>query len=391
MKVCLAPFWLLWNSRLGGHVWVYLNWVLGCRDNGCDLVLLEILRPNETPEGALERLYGVRGMLESLEIEADVALLLTADQEKRLQPVREELDSLTIPLDAATEDADLLLSLIYELDPSVVSRFRRTAMVDIDPGLLQHWISEGQLHVTPHDLYFTIGETVGKPGAQFPDCGIDWVYTPPPVHLPSWPVTTCGSDAPLTTVGNWWGVSERSGEEVINNEKRTSFVEYLDLPMRTGLPLELTLFLRDERDPAWRELTSQGWRVRSSLEVCPDPMSYRKYIRDSRGEFSCAKPSCMRFQNAWVSDRTICYLASGKPVVVQHTGPSEFLPDAAGMFRFQNREEAIDALEIIEADYEAQCRLARVLAEEIFDAKKVVRAVLERVMDLKDCRKPSTG
>jgi hypothetical protein len=90
------------------------------------------------------------------------------------------------------------------------------------------------------------------------------------------------------------------------------------------------------------------------------------------------KPSCVRLQNAWISDRTLCYLASGKPAVVQHTGPSRFLPDAAGLFRFRNLDEAVRDLDIVAADYDQQCRLARALAEEHFDARKVVQRVLER-------------
>ena len=114
--------------------------------------------------------------------------------------------------------------------------------------------------------------------------------------------------------------------------------------------------------------------------VASTPWDYQRYIQDSRGEFSCVKPACVRLQNAWVSDRTLCYLASAKPAVVQHTGPSRFLPDAAGMFRFRDLLEAARCLEQVAADYERQCRLARALAEEYFDARKVVGRVLERAL-----------
>jgi hypothetical protein len=98
----------------------------------------------------------------------------------------------------------------------------------------------------------------------------------------------------------------------------------------------------------------------------------------SRGEWSAAKPSCAKLQNAWVSDRTLCYLASGKPVVVQHTGPSAILPDASGMHRFATLGQAVAALERVQADYAEQCRLARALAEEHFAAERVVPRVLDR-------------
>jgi glycosyltransferase involved in cell wall biosynthesis len=88
----------------------------------------------------------------------------------------------------------------------------------------------------------------------------------------------------------------------------------------------------------------------------------------------------MRLANAWVSDRTLCYLASGKPAIVQHTGPSRFLPDAEGLFRFRNLDEAARALTAAESDYERHCRQARALAEEYFDARKVLAKLLERAL-----------
>ena len=84
------------------------------------------------------------------------------------------------------------------------------------------------------------------------------------------------------------------------------------------------------------------------------------------------KPSCVRLQNAWVSDRTLCYLASGKPAVVQHTGPSKILPDDEGMCRFRTPREALDCLRRVEAEYERHARAARSIVDEHFDARRVV-------------------
>jgi len=108
-----------------------------------------------------------------------------------------------------------------------------------------------------------------------------------------------------------------------------------------------------------------------------DSREYASYIGQSLGEFSCAKPSCIRLQNAWLSDRTLCYLAAGKPAVVQHTGPSRFIPEAAGLFRFHDLPEAVSCLEGVMHDYENQCRLARALVEERFDARKVAAQLLQ--------------
>ena len=117
--------------------------------------------------------------------------------------------------------------------------------------------------------------------------------------------------------------------------------------------------------------------MRDAWKVCPTPEDYRAYIQGSRAEFSCAKPSCRLLANAWISDRTICYLASAKPAVVEHTGPSSFLPEAEGLLRFRDLDEAAAAIAAVEADYERHSRHARELAEEHFDGEKVVRRVLE--------------
>jgi hypothetical protein len=114
--------------------------------------------------------------------------------------------------------------------------------------------------------------------------------------------------------------------------------------------------------------------------VASTPWGYQQYIQNSVGEFSCTKPSYVRLRNAWTSDRTLCYLASGKPAVVQHTGPSRFLPDAGGLFRFRTIEDAANCLEAVMADHERHRCLARALAEEYFDAPQVVGRVLEQAL-----------
>ena len=128
------------------------------------------------------------------------------------------------------------------------------------------------------------------------------------------------------------------------------------------------------------ELQKCGWRIRQSRQVTATPELYQQYIQRSRGEFSCAKPSYVKFQNAWISDRTICYLASGKPVVIQNTGPSSFLPNGEGMFRFSTLDQAVSAFEAINSDYERHCRAAREIAEANFDSKRVAEHILNTAL-----------
>ena len=367
----------------GGHFWVYMQYVLGLRRCGWDVYWLERFVPggDEARDQAavatfLERLaaFGLGGR----------AILEFGPDPKRFPGAPTEFGGLTAAeAHAVFGRAELLLNFNYAIDPELLGRFRRTALVDIDPGLLQFWISRGQLAVARHDVHFTTGETVGTEEARFPDCGIPWVHIHPPISLEDWPCASDPRHPAMTTVSGWdsnnWLVD---GPTTIENTKRVAFLRFKELPGRTRQPLELALFLRTAADAEDRCLMERhGWRIRPSPEVAGSPERYRAYIQGSRGEFSCAKPSCIRFQNAWVSDRTLCYLASGKPVVVQDTGPSRHLPDGEGMFRFSTLEQAAAALETVNQDYGRHSRAARALAETHFDAKRVAARILEIALD----------
>ncbi len=375
ITVCLAANTLYYPEG-GGHMWVYLNWALGLRALGCQVIWLEggvspLASPREVQAivTALKCRLGRYGLAERL--------VLWSWGSEPLPPVAAEG---CLDFEVAAE-VDLLLNLAYDIPPKLVKRFRRSALLDIDPGLLQIWMSKGQISVAPHDIYFTIGETVGRPQARFPDAGLKWEYVPPCVAVDWWPPCGAAADAPFTTVSHWYEKNEwvDDGIESYSNKKRDGFLPFLDLPRRTTHPLELALCLGDDEDE-WATLREWGWCVRDAQAVSSTPWDYQRYIQESFGEFSCVKPSCVRLQNAWISDRTLCYLASGKPAVIQHTGPSRCLPDSAGLFRFRDMQEAVSYLEAVAADYDRQCKLARALAEQYFDARKVVGRVLERAL-----------
>jgi len=360
----------------GGHRWVYLNWALGLRSLGYDVIWLEAVQPRSRACEVRANAATLRNQLEPYGLAERVALCSWTSKRLAAEIVEQYLTIDT----AAT--AELLLNMAYAAPEHVIRRFRRSVLIDIDPGLLQVWISTGGIKVAPHDVYFSIGETVGQPGARFPNAGLEWHYTPPCVALDWWPVCTARADAAFTTVSNWYTADEWMEDEqgVYANDKRDGFLPYLDLPQRSMQPLELALCLSPDECDERTGLEQKGWRVADSTAVACTPVEYQRYIQESRGEFSCVKPSCLRLQNAWISDRTLCYLASGKPAVVEHTGQSRFLPDASGLFRFRSLEEAARSLELVASDYESQCQLARQLAEEYFDATKVVGHVLERAL-----------
>ena len=284
-----------------------------------------------------------------------------------------------IDVTEAASEAELLINFRYEAHPNTVCRFRRTALIDIDPGLTQLWMARGQIEVARHDVYWSIGETVGTEHARFPSGGCDWQYTPPCVALDWWPVVEAPSDAAFTTISHWtaheWIVDDAG---FYKNCKRSGFEPYLGLTDRTTETLELALCLGNGEIDERSRLKELGWRVVDSWAVSAHPWDYQRYIQTSRGEFSCAKPSCIRLQNAWISDRTLCYLASGKPAMVQDTGPSKILPSRAGLCRFSSLEQAAEMLDDVSRNYETHCSLARSLVEERFDAKRVLRLFLER-------------
>jgi hypothetical protein len=366
-SVCIAANAIAYPAG-GGHLWVYLNWALGLRACGCRVIWLEVLHRTVPRAKAERRLRSLREKLAPFSLDADVVLVHPGE------PAVEAESPLTL---RDAWDVDLLLSLRYGLPGHIVRRFRRSALLDIDPGLLQSWMARGQVRVPPHDVYLTTGETVGRPGARFPSGGVAWRYVPPCVALESWTPHETPPDAPFTTVSHWeadW-MEDEGGQ--YRNDKRSGFEPFLDLPRRTSQTLELAIHLEEKDVAEPRRLEAMGWRVRDAWTVASTPIDYRRYIQESRGELSCAKPSCVRLESAWVSDRSLCYLASAKPVVVQHTGTSGILPDSGGMHRFKTIEEAVLALERIAADYGRECRLARALAEERFDAKRAARRVLE--------------
>ncbi|HZT96348.1 MAG TPA: hypothetical protein VFB34_05875 [Chloroflexota bacterium] len=364
--VCLGADCLYYPQ--GGHIWVYLNWALGLRKLGYQVIWLEQVEEGAPAHDTEDRFKVLRCVLEPYGLGDSIALCSHGSTVPTAEP--------SVDIEVAV-GSDVLLNLYPKMHSATVGRFHRTALIDTDPGLLQMWVSQGHIRLAPHTVYFSMGETVGQSGAPFPDLGLKWLYTPPCVALDWWPMHEAGPDAAFTTVSHWYGDEDWIEHEgrLFRNDKRSGFLPFLELPRCSGQALELALCF--DTDEEREELEGCGWRVKHSYQVSHTPWDYQRYVQCSLGEFSCAKPSCVIWQNAWISDRTLCYLASGKPAVVQHTGESRFLPHDAGLFRFRDLHEAVSYLELVATDYQRQCDLARGLAEAYFDAGVVVSRVLE--------------
>jgi hypothetical protein len=262
------------------------------------------------------------------------------------------------------------------MGPEILAPFRRTAVVDIDPGLTQLWWADGDLELEGYDAYFTVGENVALGRAPVPDGGVQWNYVPPCVDLDAWPACPPASDgAAWTTVTNWWpNGAELDGTDV-DNSKRAAFEPLFGVPARVPAPLELAIGAIGD-DEELELLGRNGWRVRDAEQIVATAELQRAYVQGSRGEFSAARGLYVEGRVGWLSDRTVCYLASGRPAVIQDTGAPSLLGHE-GLMTFVDADSAVAALTAAESDYEHHCRAARALAEEQFAGPVVAARVLE--------------
>lgn len=376
--IVVSPHHVATFPEGGGHFWVYMQYVLGLRQLGCQVYWLEQFNLDPETESGKATLQMFSERMQKFGMQDHFILYSTEKESEQISFVGRQSGE----VETLLAHTDLLLNFHYAVTGRILERFKRTALIDIDPGLLQFWISHNQLHVQPHDLYFTIGETVGTPRALFPDCGLKWTQIRPVVNLEAWPFTYRPEARSFTSISTWeiedWVVSEN--ESYYENSKRINYLRFANLPQNLDQELELAVFMTDEDADERSLMEAGGWKIRLSTEVAQTPEGYQAYIQGSRGEFSVVKPSCIFFQNAWMSDRSLCYLASGKPVVVQNTGPSAFLPDGDGLLRFSSAEQAIAAIDSINRSYLHHCRAAREIAEEYFDSRKVLSELLSRAL-----------
>jgi hypothetical protein len=374
LTVCLGTANTL-SYPQGGHLWVFLNWAAGFRAQGARIIWLDLIDPKNSAQAVRDGIALLKSRLEPFGLAGAVALVAPDGKS-----VPAECDTGCLGAEEATS-ADLLFDLRYDLPPSLVSRFRRTAFLDIDPGILQIAMSLRRVNPAPHDVYFTIGETVGQPGSRFPSLGLEWVHVPPCVSMEDWRVMPPLPDGAFTTVSHWevddWMVDHDG--LFYKNDKRSGFMPFVELPSRVATPLELAIHLGGDKTER-QMLEAHGWRVREAHEVAGPPLEFQRYVQNSRGEFGCARPAYVKMRTAWISDRSLCYLASGRPVIIQNTGPTRYLTGREGALQFHTLDEAVECFRTVESDYGGQCAAARALAEEHFAAPRVAARVLERCL-----------
>jgi hypothetical protein len=255
---------------------------------------------------------------------------------------------------------------------------RRRVLVDTDPVFTQigaHGL--GGPYSRYHTL-FTYGENIHQPGCDMPTGGVRWFPTRQPVVLDLWPVKAGDQSASFTTVMNWSPFGDQEFEGQVYGQKDRSFDPFFSLPNDTGEPMEMAVHVTDT---VRKRLTNGGWRLVDNREITQNPWIYQRYIRNSRAEFSVAKHGYTVTRCGWFSERSAAYLASGRPVVVQDTGFSDWLKRESGVISFNNREEAVAGIEEINRRYEFHCHSAKAIADEYFDSNKVLSRLLEYSMN----------
>jgi hypothetical protein len=352
------------RPHIGGHTWVFLQYLLGLRQLGWDVLLVDRLTADQAGEAgyfvdAMER-FGL----------GDAYSVLLEDGETL---GRSRADA----VEHARTSAALMNVMGFIDDEEILGASPLRVFFDIDPGFGQMWRELGLADpFEGHDAFVTVGENVGREGCGIPTCGLEWITTPQPVVLDQWPAAD-GAGGAFTSVGAWRGPYDPVEFRGKTYGLRVhEFRRFLDLPARTGQQFEVALDIdsADEADIA--SLRDAGWRLVDPAKVAASPEDYREYLRGSAAELMIAKNIYVDTRSGWFSDRSICYLACGRPVVAQDTGFRDRYPVGEGLLAFSDLEEARAGVEEIVADPLGHGQAARALAEEHFRSDLVLPRIL---------------
>ena len=365
----------------GGEAWVRMSWVRGLRRLGHDVCFVEQIDGSRCVDAQGRRAPFERSInrgaflsvVEALAPGCPAALLCDGGRAS----AGLEFDDVM----AWAEEAELLVNVSGHLDVETIkARPRRRAYIDVDPGFTQIWGDAGAgARLAGHDVYFTVGENIGTEGCSIPTGGLDWLPLPPPVTLEDWPATPTPRHDRFTTVATWRSPlgALRHGDVEFEG-KHHQWRRMVGLPRLSPQRFEIALDMHpaDRKDRA--ALEANGWSLVDPRSVAGDPLAFRSYVQGSGAEFSVAHPVYADTASGWLSDRTVRYLASGRPALVQDTGAGKTYPLGEGLVPFRTVEEAVAGAASIADDYAGHARAARALAEAYFDSD----AVLERFLAL---------
>ncbi len=368
-------------EKAAGNSWAFLQWGLGLRELGWEVWLVESLQAKELKNSRGEKV----SLPESVnlvhwdrtlrEIGWDERATLLAEGEK----VEER------GLRDFAKGADLFLNLSGHFKrPDLVESVASRVYVDLDPAFTQIWarVYQSPMNFAGHNAFWSVGLGMGR-GAVVPDTGHDWKAVLPPVCRPYWTQEAAGSSAGKaadlgrdrwTTVAHWYGYAAVEWEGRSYSNKAPEFAKLLEWPKKSGLrPKVVTDLGRGEERDLFEKA---GWEFLDPAPVCSDWREYRSFLAASRGEFSPAKGGYVTAQTGWFSDRSVLYLSLGRPVLLQDTGWSKWLPEGEGLVAFRSLEEAVEKAQEIEKNYGAHARGAETVAREHLDARRSIPRAL---------------
>jgi hypothetical protein len=351
----------------GGHAWVFLQYLIGLRRLGWDVLFIDRLQPGTCSDAAyvdrIMRQFGFGGDYSVLDSGGGAFGLTRAQVAQRLK------------------GCALLLNFMGYLDDAeLLALPNRSVFFDIDPGFTQMWQALGLAEMLAgHDVFVTVGENVGSPDCAIPTCDVRWITTPPPVVLDQWP-WAAGEATSITGIGSWrgpYGTVSYGGVEY--GLRVHEFRKFAALPARLGATaFEYALDIEPIEARDSELLTSGGWRLLDPVCVAGTPDAYRDFVQRSIAEFMVAKSIYVRSRSGWFSDRSACYLASGRPVIAQDTGRTDGY--SAGLLTFTTADEAVGAVREVVGDYARHRRAAREIAEEVFDSDRVLSRLVDTVL-----------
>ncbi len=366
---------------IAGHTWALLQYLLGFRRLGWRTLFIDSLEPARCgDESGANCAFDVSGNLRYVR---DVVRVFGLEDDYVLTgPDGDSLIGIPRPqlLERVGQSAALLNIMGYLRDEEILGHASKRVFLDIDPGFGQFWDTLG-LHrpFAGHNAHVTIGLNIGRPDCQIPTCGLDWIVTPQPVVLEWWPRSEVAGES-FTTIASWrgaYGPVEFQGNSY--GLRVHQFRRFVALPGLTGRPFELALAIHPAETRDLALLSGNGWTLRDPRIVAGDVLAYRNYIGRSLAEFSVAKDLYVRSRGGWMSDRSLCYLASGKPVLAQETGFSQHFPTGEGLITFSTLDEAVAGVEEITRHADRHARAARALAEAYFDSDKVLTRLLQEL------------
>jgi hypothetical protein len=368
LKILLAGM-VAGHPQQGGASWAVLQYVYGLESLGHEVLLVEPVSAAALEPGT------VTDYFRALPLRAGGAALLA-------QPGGGTLGLPYSEILAFAGQADVLLNISGMLrDERLLEAIDVRAFLDLDPGFNQVWQAEGiDMGFDLHTHFLTVGAHVGRSGCPIPTCGRDWVPTLPPVALELWPIAP---EPPLrnalTTVGHWRSYGSLEHDGIHYGQRAHSLRELIDLPGRVAERFELALGIDRGEASDLEALARNGWRLLDPIQIAGSPAAYRDFVRASKAELCVAKSGYVASRSGWFSDRSACYLASGRPVVAQDTGFSERLPTGEGLLAFASTQEAAQAVTELSAHPARHRAAARDLAEEYLDARKVLAGLLHEL------------